>query len=331
MKALFTNVDPGEQAVLEAWAANAPLEVISTPKAINAKRVAEHSDTAILSFSTPSDITAELLEALPRLRFVAIRQTGINHVDTDYLYSKGIGWANLADYCSDAVAEHLFALLLSVAKQLPTLLPHTRTGQFTRSSDSLGWELRGKTLGLVGLGHTAQAVLPIAKGFGMNVLVHNRSEKPELAERYGYKHTDLATLLNTSDVVSLHVPVTAGTRHLMDDTTLAKLKPEAVLVNLGRGALVDSRAVLNALDTHQLGAYCCDVLPTEKLLAAPTRLKQTLLSGEATEGLEALLVDQLLLQHPRVFATPHTAFYTKEAVAQQMRQTLNHIDRFLKA
>ena len=329
MKALFLNVDPVEQEVLKRWSAPAGLEVVSTPKNINPKRLAEHADAAIVSFSTPTPVTAELFASLPQLKFVAIRQTGINHVDTAYLESRGLAWANLAHYCSQAVGEHLFALMLSLTKNLPALLPHTKQGAFTRAQSSLGTELRGKTLGLIGLGSTAEAVLPIAKGFGMKVLAWNRSPKPELIESFGLEQVELDVVLSQSDFISLHIPVTSETTNFINAERLTLLKSSASLINLARGALVDSRAMLQALDAEQLAVYACDVLPAESLLAAPHRLQGNLLAGQAPAALPDLVVDQLLLKHPKVIATPHTAFYTREAVTQQMQQTLEHLEQFL--
>jgi len=199
-----------------------------------------------------------LLAAAPRLRYVLRIGTGLDNVDVEAAAEHGVRVEALAGLNAAAVAEYAFGLLMAAARRIPEADASMRAGQWTRLP---GRHLGGRTLGLVGYGEIGRRLVPMARGFGMRVLVHRRSGGP-FAEP-GVRPVPLDELLAASDYVSLHVPLTAGTRHLIGARELALVKPGAVLVNTARGEVVDERALAAALDSGRLGAAALDVFGQE--------------------------------------------------------------------
>lgn len=250
-------------------------------------------------------LSAEVIAALPHLRYIGVLATGYNVVDCDAARERGIIITNIPSYSTASVAQLVFAHLLNVTNQVAHYAAANhqttaRTSQWSKSQD-FTWtdtplmELAGKTLGIYGLGAIGSAVARIGVALGMKVLAVT-SKMPE-ALPSGVEKTEWETLLARADVVSLHCPLTPSTRSLINKETLASMKPTAILINTGRGPLVDEQAVASALHEGRLAAFCADVLSNEP----PT-------------------ADNPLLSAPRCFLTPHIAWATHEA-----RQRLIHI------
>jgi len=228
-----------------------------------------------------------LIDAAPRLRYVLRMGTGVDNVDLAAAGERGVRVANLAGMNADAVAEYAFALLLAAAKRVPEADASVRAGQWRRFT---GRHLGGRTLGLVGFGDIGRAMVPMAQGFGMDVLVHRRTPDPEADARYGVRTVPLDDLLAGSDFVSLHAPLTEQTKNLIGARELALMRPGAVFVNTARGELVDEAALAAALARGHLGACGLDVFAAEPPGASP------------------------LLDLPRVVVSPHNGAYSDQAV-----------------
>ena len=250
-------------------------------------------------------LSAEVIAALPHLRYIGVLATGYNVVDCDAARERGIIITNIPSYSTASVAQLVFAHLLNVTNKVAHYAAANHqttahTSQWSTSQD-FTWtdtplmELAGKTLGIYGLGAIGSAVARIGVALGMKVLAVT-SKMPE-ALPSGVEKTEWETLLARADVVSLHCPLTPSTRSLINKETLASMKPTAILINTGRGPLVDEQAVASALHEGRLAAFCADVLSNEP----PT-------------------ADNPLLSAPRCFLTPHIAWATHEA-----RQRLIHI------
>jgi len=240
---------------------------------------------------------AETLAGMPSLRLIVTRSTGFDHIDVAYARERGIHVCNVPEYGSVTVAEFTFGLILSLLRRIPQAVASTKSGVFSIKGLT-GEDLEGKTLGIVGLGKIGRNVAKMASGFSMEVLA-NDAFKPD--------STPLDELLQRSDVVALCCPLTDQTRHLINAESLAKMKPTAYLLNTARGPVVDSVALLAALENGQLAGAALDVIEGEEAF-------RTGLEDHFTA------VNKTLAIHPSVLMTPHLAFDSKEAV-QRIRQT----------
>lgn len=244
-------------------------------------------------------LSAEVIAALPSLRYIGVLATGYNVVDLDAARARGIVVTNIPAYSTDSVAQLVFAHLLNVTNSVA----HYAAANHQSSADQPSrwsvspdffWadtpltELSGKTFGVYGLGNIGSAVARIARAFGMKVLAVT-SRVPE-ALPVGVESVEWESLLEESDVLSLHCPLTPSTRGMINKASLARMRSTAILINTGRGPLVDEQAVAEALAENRLAAYCADVLSVEPAAS-----------------------DNPLLSAPRCFLTPHIAWATREA------------------
>lgn len=226
--------------------------------------VARRIGDADIVFTNKIRLTRALLERAPKLKFIALTATGTDNIDTDCAKQHGIGVANIRHYCTGSVVEHVFGVLLSLTHSLEPYHRSVRAGDWQRSTDfcMLHYpvsELSSMTLGVVGYGALGQGVARIAREFGMRVLVSARPGADSIPEgRVGFDE-----LLAAADVISLHCPLTEGTRELFGAREFATMKDSAILINTARGGLVDSRALADALATGQIAAAAVDVLPEE--------------------------------------------------------------------
>lgn len=241
-------------------------------------------DTAVYDYTLPEDIaerigdaeivltnkcriSKEVFEKCPNLRFVGVFATGYNNVDTDAAKARGAVVSNVPGYSTNSVAQHTFALILHYYSSVSKYSDYTSSGEwcysklFTHFGPPL-FELSGKTIGIIGYGTIGKAVAKIAKAFGMNIAVYTRTP-PEDTE--DIKVMSLQELLKVSDVVTLHCPLTPQTEKLINDKTLALMKPSAILINTSRGGVVDEQALRSALDSGKIAAFGADVLTAEPM------------------------------------------------------------------
>ena len=249
------------------------------------------------------------IERLPRLKYIGVLATGYNVVDIKAAKERGIVVTNVPTYSTMSVAQMVFAHLLTVTNRTEHYAQQNREGRWTTCEDFCYWdthltELAGKTMGIVGLGNIGSRVAEITRAFGMKVVAYTSKEVSNLPA--GVEKRSMNELLRESDVVSLHCPLTADTHHLICRETLQKMKPTAILINTGRGPLVDEQDVADALTEHRLKAYCADVLSEE-----PPR------------------DDSPLLHQENAFITPHIAWATKEARMRLIETAVNNVKAFV--
>lgn len=301
---------PGEPAPAgePSWDALAQLGDLTVyPRTPDSQRV-ERAAGAPVVILNKSALSAEHLAALPELRYVGLLSTGTNAVDLAAAREHGVTVCNVPAYSSASVAQHVFAMLLSLTNQID---PHNRAvhdGQWANCNDFCFTldrldELEGKTFGIVGAGDIGQAALRIAHGFGMKLATHSRTRR-ELGLPVQWMELD--ELFATADVISLHCPLNAHTEGMVNADRLATMKPTSVLINTGRGQLIDEPALAHALAEGQLAAACLDVLSTEP--PSP---------------------DNPLLGEPRCIITPHIAWATAAARTRLMGVVVNNLKQFL--
>jgi len=247
---------PGDLAEVVRYEGPAGLEPLLEGRAADVVALAPVLDTAI---------DAQLLDRLPNLKLVANYAVGVDNVDLAAAAERGVLVTNTPDVLTDATADLTWALILAVARRLREGDALARSGEWVgwHPRQLLGVELRGATLGIVGLGRIGEAVARRAIGFGMGVIYHGRSPRPDLETRLGVRRFPLGRLLERSDVVSIHVPLTDETRHLIGEAEIARMKPGAILVNTARGPIVDEAALARALERGHLFGAGLDVYEDE--------------------------------------------------------------------
>ncbi len=249
-------------------------------------------------------------------RLIALRSAGFNHVDLAAARELGLRVVRVPEYSPYAVAEHALALILTLNRKTHRANARVRDGNF--SLDGLvGFDLHGKTVGVVGTGRIGSVMAKIVTGLGCRVLAYDRMRKPELVE-LGVRYVEFEELLRESDIISLHVPLTPETRHLFDARAIALTKPGFMLINTSRGALIDTRALIEGLKSKHIGYAGLDVYEEEE--------------GVFFENLsdQILQDDQLarLLTFSNVLLTSHQGFLTEEALRNIAQTTLRSVTEF---
>jgi D-lactate dehydrogenase len=318
LRVLFTDIAAEDELALQALCPTSWRPRFLSDTRIDANVLAE-ARVEVLCVFVRTPVTRDLLERMPALRLVATRSAGVDHIDLDACRERDIAVVHVPDYGAATVAEHSFTLLLGVARRLCEARRRALQGSFSYRGLT-GFELDGKVLGLVGVGRIGSHVARIAQGFGMTVLAFDPRPPPEASIAMGITFVGWPELLERSDILSLHLPLTPQTHHLLDDKAFALTKPGVVLLNTARGGLIDEEALLRALDRGTVSAAGLDVIEHEGG-AAP----------EAPMGCGGLGCDRgwesshPLLRHPRVLATPHVGFNTREAVARILHETIDNI------
>src|SRR3989344_7960372 len=222
-------------------------DAVFTEEKLTLENISSYNDAEIISSFISSEINKDIIDKLPNLKLIVTRSTGFDHIDVDYCKSKNITVSNVPEYGSSTVAEHTFALLLNLTRKIPQATEQIQKLNFDHSQLK-GVDLYGKTLGIIGLGKIGQHVLRIAQGFGMKVLSYARHQDSELAQRMNFQYKDFDTLLGKSDVVTLHLPLTAETTHIINKDNILKFKKGSYLINTARGGLIETEAILLGLD-----------------------------------------------------------------------------------
>ena len=249
-------------------------------------------------------LPGKVIRNCPKLKFIDVAFTGVDHVDVDYCKSRGIWLSNASGYSTNAVAELAFGLMVAVSRKIIACDQATRSGR--DKTDLIGFELAGKTLGIVGTGAIGLKTAEIGKAVGCRVVAYSRSQRPE-ALAMGIEYLSLETLLQESDIVSLHVPVTPDTKGLIDATRLSLMKPSAILINTARGPVVDSQALATALRAGRIAGAGLDVFDTEPPLPE----------------------EQPLRDCPNTVVTPHVAFATQESMVKRAVIVFDNVRQWL--
>ena len=261
------------------------------------------ADAAVIS---NIKLPAAVLSQCPKLRYLSVAFTGLDHIDLAYCKEHGITVQNAAGYSTTAVSELAVGMMLDLLRNIVTLNEKIRQGG--SRGTFLGRELRGKTVGIVGTGAIGTATIRLLLAFGAKVIAWSRTERPKV-NAMGVKYMPLETLLQQSDIVSLHVPLCDETRGLIGEKELSLMKPTALLVNTARGPVCDIAAVGKALVENRIAGAAFDVFEKEPPLP----------------------IDHLLLSTNRCLVTPHVAFATEESFAARADIVFGHIDDWLKA
>ncbi len=324
MRIVVFEAEPREAPLFETLRDLHELVFVDAP--LRSDNAAHFADADVVSTFIYSELDRAVLERLSSLKLVATRSTGFDHIDTAYCAERGVTVSNVPSYGENTVAEHVFALLLAISHRLPEAIERAQRGHF--SPEGLqGFDLAGKTLGVVGTGSIGRHVVRIANGFGMKVVAFDTKPNPKLASDLGFRYTGLDDLLGVSDVITLHVPSLPETRHILSSEAFARMKDGVVVINTARGDLIDTRALIQALTGGKVAAAGLDVLPDEPMIREEAELICSIFCDQ--HDLRNLVANHVLLRMRNVIVTPHSAFNTREAVDRIAETTVENIGAFL--
>ena len=253
------------------------------------------------------------------VKHIALRCAGFNGVDLKAAQEFGLSVTRVPAYSPYAVAEHAVALLLALNRKIPRANNRVRDANFSLAG-LVGFDLHGKTAGIFGTGKIGRVAAQILRGFGMRVLAYDPFPQPEWAKEHGVEYCDAKTLARESSVISLHTPLTPETHHIIRRETLELMKPGTILINVSRGALIDTKALIEALKSGRIGGVGLDVYEEEEGVFFEDLSGQILHDDELAR----------LLTFPNVLITAHQAFLTQEALAEIARVTIANLTAFAR-
>jgi len=304
------------------------------------------SDAEIVSVFVNSRVNGAFFRSHPKVSLVTSRSSSTDHLDFAAAKKRGVALASVPDYGAATVAEHTFALILGVVRKLKHCL---QSGRGRGASERLrGIELHGKTIGVIGTGRVGLQVIRIAHGFAMKPVAYDMNPQSQMAQMLEFDYVTLDRLLKVSDIITLHIPLNAKTRHMLNARRIAKCKPGFILINTARGALVDIDALIAGLESGQVGGVGLDVLEDEKAFNSDSakvlgaqivqRIQAVATPGgdperreERLRELQGLMRNRRLLAHSNVFFTPHVGFNSVEAIGRINMGTIENIRNFIAA
>lgn len=283
----FPNLNPAKQVLSEL---GAKIAMAGEPTPDGILKVARDADGLMVTYG---EITAEVIEGLNKCKVIGRMGLGVDNIDIDAATKAGIAVVFVPDYCVDEVSDHAMALLLNLVRKVSFANRLVQSGRWEMSAVAPLSRLRGRTMGLAGLGRIPRALVPKAQAFGLRLIAYDPYVDKAAAAALGVDIVSFETLLKTSDYISVHVPMMPETKHLFDASAFRQMKPEAMIINTARGPLVDTDALAKALEEGQIAGAALDVMPVEPPPA-----------------------NSPLLGRDNVIITPHTAFYSVEALEE---------------
>ena len=255
-------------------------------------------------------VSREMMEALPDLKLICVAATGTNNIDLEYAREKGITVKNVVSYSTESVAQSTFAMLLHLLNRLSYYEAYVKSGAYAKGDifthhGPAFWELNGKRLGVIGLGNIGRRVAKIAEGFGMEVVFYSTTGRNN---NINYRRFDLDTLLGTSDVISIHAPLTETTRDLISYEKLKLMRPCAILLNTGRGGIINETDLARALNENIIAGACLDVISAEPIKSNNPLLK--------------------VMDREKILITPHMAWGSMESRARLIEGVARNIEQF---
>ena len=325
MKIAFFELEGWEENLIRA--ALPGHELVLSQEKIDPLTLPAANDFDAVSVFVNSEITPEVLAALPSLKFIATRSTGFDHVDAAACKAKNVVVSYVPGYGDNTVAEFAFGLILNLTRRIYHAIDQIKEADSFDLHGLRGMDIKGKTIGIIGTGRIGREMIRIAKGFGMNVLAHDPFPNAQAAQEMGFEYLKLEELLGRSDVISLHTPYNKDTHHLINKTNIALIKKGAYLVNTARGPIVETEALVAALKDGTLAGAGLDVLEEE----GETKDEMKFLGAGSlqVQELRTMLQNHMLMKMPNVLITPHNAFNTQEAMERILGTTLENVQGFV--
>ncbi|MDO8467916.1 MAG: NAD(P)-dependent oxidoreductase [Nanoarchaeota archaeon] len=324
MKIAIFDVEPWEKEKFKQAFKNENLVLFH--EELNSSNLEKVKDADIVSSFIDSKFDKKTISCFTKLKAIITRSTGYDHIDIKEAKKKKIKVCNVPYYGSNTVAEHTFALILSLTRKIPQALKKVKDGDF--SCDGLtGFDLKGKTIGIVGLGNIGVHVARIAKGFEMNVIYADAKRMPKLERSLRIKFAKLDDLYSKSDIITFHVPLIKQTYHMLNKRNLSKVKHGAYIINTSRGGIIETDALIEGLKSKQIGAAGLDVLEDEELIKDEREL---ISKNFNRKQLHLIFENHVLMDYPNVFITPHNAFNSAEALQRILDTSIENIKGIIK-
>jgi len=323
-KIAFFEIEPWEIDYIKKFLKN--FELIFFEEKLDSKNIEKILDADIISIFIYSKIDKDIINRLKSLKYITTRSTGFDHIDLKYCKKKNILVSNVPTYGENTVAEHTFALILTLSRDIYDSIDKAKKGDFVLENIN-GFDLKGKTLGVIGVGNIGRHVVKIAKGFDMNVLAYDIRKDEKFAKKIGFRYVSLKYLLKNSDIISLHIPYNKKTHHLINLETLKLFRKGCYLINTARGGICDTTALLKGLEEGIFTGLGLDVLEEEYFIKEERELLTSIFKTKY--DLKTALENHILINHPNVIITPHSAFNSKEALIRILDTTINNIKMFI--
>lgn len=283
------------------------------------------ADAVSVFVHTAAKMNGETLDKYPKLRLIAARSTGIDHIDLDYCRKRNIEVVHVPKYGEATVAEYTFGLLLNLSRKIIEARNDMKNAS-VHINDYLGFDLYDHTIGIIGTGAIGRHVAKLARGFGMHVLAYDLYPNEEFQRIYNIHYVSLDELYARSDIITLHAPSTKDNRHLLNDAAFAKMKDGVIIINTARGDLIDTESLYRHIVTGKVAGAGLDVLENEDFL-----LHDDIIIKDQDIGLDFAMntiANNKLLQHKRVIITPHIGFNSIDAVHRILNTTVKNIESF---
>lgn len=323
MEVTFFEATESEQTTLRNLLPGFALAFYSEKLTPETAKLAQASD--VVSVFINSQVTKEVMELLPKMKLLQTRSTGYDHIDVAAAKAKGVAVSTVPAYGSHTVAEFAFALILGLSRKIFTARHQLMEGDSFDISALQGFELKGKTLGVVGTGRIGKNVVKIATGMEMKVIAYDVFPDEKFAAEEHFEYVDLPTLLARADIVTLHAPYNEKSHHLINKSNIGMMKKTALFINTARGELVETDALVRALESGTIAGAGLDVLEGERQLKDEAAL---LRGGAEMADYKVLFEDHVLMDMPNVILTPHIAFDTAEGVREILEVTAGSIAGF---
>jgi D-lactate dehydrogenase len=325
MRVAFFGYEPWEKEYVEQALEDSGVEVTFFDRPLTSDSVPDDTSFDAVSVFVDSSMPREVLEQFANLQAIATRSTGFDHIDLSYCQEHNITVSNVPSYGENTVAEFTMALMLTLSRRVYEGYHRLReTGDFNPHGLE-GFDLQGRTLGIIGTGHIGAHVAKMAYGFSMNIMAHDPSPNESLTEQYGVTFVSLEELLAESDVISVHVPHNDATHHMLGEEQFQQMKDGVFLINPSRGAVLDTQALVNALHSGKVAGAALDVLEEEGVVEEGLEL---LVSNEGEHNMETVLANYKLIDMPNVIVTPHMAFNSRGAKQRILDTTVHNFHGF---
>src|SRR3989338_9686321 len=322
MKIAFFEIEGWEKEMLKKGLKGHRLNFFDkTINEVDLKNIEKYN---AISVFIKSKIDEKILSQLKNLKVIATRSTGFDHIKISACKKKKINVFNVPTYGENTVAEHTFELILTLSRNVHKA--YLRILKRDYSIDGLiGFDLKGKTIGVIGAGNIGKHVIRIARGFEMNVLAADNHLDKFLAEELNFKYVNLDELLKKSDIITLHIPLTKENFHLINKKTIEKMKKGVIIINTSRGDIIDTEALIHALEKKHVGGVGLDVIEGEEFIKEE---KELLYEKKNKKAIEQIIEDSLLIMKDNVVFTPHIAFYSKEALNRIISKTIDNLNNY---
>ena len=324
MKIALFEIKPWEIDYLKSkFNQSKTIELLFFESDLNKDNLPEITECDVLSVFIYSQVTKEKLDQLPKLKLIATRSTGFDHIDLTECRERNIVVSNVPFYGENTIAEHTFALILSLTRNIHKSYVRTQRNDF--SIEGLkGFDLKGRTIGIIGMGRIGIHVAKIARGFGMKVLGFDINQDKFLADLINFEYAPFEDILKQADIVTLHVPYNKHTHHLINRKNISLMKKGSILINTARGSVVETEALLEAIEDKIFYGVGLDVIEGEEYI----KEEKQLVYKDKLDIWEKIVRDHIILRKENVVFTPHIAFYSQEALERILETTYDNIMAF---